>query len=71
VFTPTAQGALANTASASASEIDFDTSNNSATITTIIQPVAPSPVMLDDNLTVSTVLSGLDQPTTLAFIRAK
>ena len=68
VVTPTAQGVLANTASASASETDFDTSNNSATITTIIQPVAPSPVMLDDNLTVSTVLSGLDQPTTLAFI---
>ena len=68
VVTPSAQGVLANTASASATETDFDISNNSSTITTIIQLIAPSPVMLDDNLTVSTVLSGLDQPTTLAFI---
>lgn len=66
--TPTTQGLLANTASATASETDFDTTNNSATITTIVQPLAPAPVMLDDNLTVSTVLSGLDQPTSMEFI---
>ena len=34
----------------------------------MIQPAAASPVMLDDNLTVSTVISGLDQPTSIAFI---
>ena len=68
VVTPTAQGVLANTANASASETDFDTSNNSATITTIIQPVATVTCNAGRNLTVSTVLAGLDQPTTLAFI---
>ncbi|MGI8735240.1 MAG: PQQ-dependent sugar dehydrogenase [Pyrinomonadaceae bacterium] len=65
---PTAQGVLVNSASANASETDFDPNNNSATITTIIQPLALSPVMLDDNLTVSTVLAGLDQPTSMEFI---
>ncbi len=65
---PSTAGSLINTANASASETDFDTSNNSANITTFIQAAAASPQMLDDNLTVSTVLTGLDQPTSLAFI---
>ncbi len=66
--TPTASGQLVNTANASASETDFDAANNSSTITIFIQAAAASPSMLDDNLTVTTVLSGLDQPTSLAFI---
>ncbi|HKG78128.1 MAG TPA: PQQ-dependent sugar dehydrogenase, partial [Pyrinomonadaceae bacterium] len=49
-------------------EPDPDSTNNTASATTLIQPAAPSPIMLDDNLTVSTVISGLDQPTSLAFI---
>src|SRR6185503_6802472 len=61
-------GQITNSATVSASESDFDTSNNTASTTTVIQPAAASPVMLDDNLTVSTVISGLDQPTSLAFI---
>ncbi|MDQ3666920.1 MAG: PQQ-dependent sugar dehydrogenase [Acidobacteriota bacterium] len=70
VVNPPATGSIINTATVSASETDFDTSNNSATITTFIQPFAPSPTMLDDNLVVSTVVTGLDQPTSMAFIGA-
>ena len=68
VVTPSSAGPISNTASANANETDPDTSNNIVTITTLIQPAAPSPVMLDDNLTVSTVIAGLDQPTSMAFI---
>ena len=66
--TPSAPGSIVNNASVTAAETDFDPSNNSASITTFIQAAAVSPQMLDDNLTVTTVVSGLDQPTTLAFI---
>jgi uncharacterized repeat protein (TIGR01451 family) len=65
--TPTAQGQIANSATVSGSETDFNTSNNTASLTTTIQPAASSPVMLDPNLTVSTVITGLNQPTTMAF----
>ena len=68
VVTPASSGQIINSATVSASESDFDTSNNTASTTTLIQPAAASPVMLDDNLTVSTVVSGLDQPTSMAFI---
>jgi uncharacterized repeat protein (TIGR01451 family) len=68
VVTPSAAGQITNTATVSGSESDFDSSNNSASATTLIQPAAPSPVMLDNNLTVSTVITGLDQPTSLAFL---
>ncbi|MBA2528208.1 MAG: PQQ-dependent sugar dehydrogenase [Pyrinomonadaceae bacterium] len=70
VVTPSANGSIINTATTSASETDFDTGNNSATITTFIQPFAPSPSMLDDNLMVSTIVTGLNQPTSMAFIGA-
>jgi uncharacterized repeat protein (TIGR01451 family) len=63
-------GQITNTASANASQTDFDTSNNSATINTLIQPAAVSPTMLDPNLMVSTVVAGLNQPTTIAFLAA-
>ncbi len=69
-ITPTNAGSLVNTASVTASETDFDTGNNSAGITTFIQAANATPQMLDENLTVSTVLAGLDQPTSLAFIGA-
>jgi len=70
VVTPSASGQLSNTAVVSANESDFDTSNNSATITTLVEPAAVSPVMLDSNLTVGTVFSGLNQPTSMAFLGA-
>jgi len=68
VVTPSTPGQIINTASVTANESDFDSTNNTASTTTVIQPAAASPVMLDDNLTVSTVIAGLDQPTSLAFI---
>ena len=68
VVTPSAAGQLTNSAAVTGNEADSDSSNNIAAATTLIQPAAPSPTMLDDNLTVSTVISGLDQPTSLAFI---
>ncbi|HEY0727232.1 MAG TPA: PQQ-dependent sugar dehydrogenase, partial [Pyrinomonadaceae bacterium] len=68
VVTPASPGQIVNTASVTANENDFDSTNNSDSTTTVIQPAAASPVMLDDNLTVSTVISGLDQPTSMAFI---
>ena len=66
--TPSAAGQVVNSATVSGDETDFDSSNNIATVTTLIQPAAISPTMLDDNLTVSTVVAGLDQPTSMAFI---
>jgi uncharacterized repeat protein (TIGR01451 family) len=66
--TPSAQGQITNTATVGATETDYDTSNNTASISTLIQPAAISPTMLDPNLTVSTVVTGLVQPTSLAFL---
>jgi uncharacterized repeat protein (TIGR01451 family) len=68
VVTPSAQGPIVNSATVSASESDFDLTNNSASITTSIQAAAVSPTMVDSNLTVSTVFTGLNQPTSMAFI---
>jgi uncharacterized repeat protein (TIGR01451 family) len=70
VATSSAEGQIVNTASVSASETDSDSSNNSASATTLIQPAAVSPTMLDPNLAVSTVVTGLDQPTSMAFLGA-
>jgi aldose sugar dehydrogenase len=68
VVTPSAPGQITNTAIVSAVQSDFDSSNNTVVTTTLIQAAALSPVMLDDNLTVSTVITGLDQPTSMAFL---
>ena len=68
VVTPSSAGQITNSASVAGSEADSDSTNNTATTTTLIQPAAPSPTMLDDNLTVSSVITGLDQPTSLVFI---
>ncbi len=70
VVTPSAQGQLTNTATVTAGETDANPTNNSSSITTFIQPAATSPSMTDPNLTVSTVVSGLDQPTMMAFLAA-
>ena len=66
--TPSSASQIVNSATAGANETDPDSSNNSASATTLIQPAAPSPIMLDANLTVSTVVTGIDQPTSMAFI---
>ena len=68
VVVPASAGQITNSATVSGSEPDFDSTNNAAAVTTVIQPAASTPTMLDDNLTVSTVIAGLDQPTSMAFI---
>lgn len=68
VVTPSSTGQITNSATVTGAETDSDSVNNTASATTLIQPAAPSPIMLDDNLTVSTVITGLDQPTSMAFI---
>lgn len=70
VVTPSSQGQIVNTATVSATENDFDPSNNSANTSTLVQPASVIPTMLDPNLTVSPVVAGLNQPTTMAFIEA-
>ena len=66
--TPTASGQITNNASVTATEADPDSSNNSASLITVIDAPPPAPILLDQNLTVSTVVTGLAQPTTMAFI---
>lgn len=68
--TPAVAGQLANTVSVGSAEADPDTGNNTATISTIVDPQAAQPLLLDQNLSVRTVASGLNQPTSLAFIGA-
>jgi aldose sugar dehydrogenase len=65
---PSTTGQLSNTASVTSNESDIDLTNNSSSITTFIQTAAVTPTMLDPNLTVSMVVSGFNQPTTIAFI---
>jgi uncharacterized repeat protein (TIGR01451 family) len=68
VVIPGAVGQVPNSATVSSSESDYDGSNNTASITTQVQPAAAAPSMVDPNLTVGTVVSGLDQPVSLAFL---
>src|SRR4029077_15359637 len=68
VVTPTASGQIVNSATVSASETDNDSSNNTASITTQIQPAPGTPSMIDPNLSVHTVLTGLSQPTGIALL---
>ena len=66
--TPTQQGSVGNTATVSSSQSDFDNTNNSSTATLQVLPASASPQMVDSNLTVSTVVQGFNQPTSIAFI---
>jgi uncharacterized repeat protein (TIGR01451 family) len=68
VVVPQSPGQLTNTASVSASEMDPDTSDNSVTIQTNVNAPASGPSMLDPHLSVNTVVSGLSQPTMMAFL---
>ncbi|MEO8433995.1 MAG: PQQ-dependent sugar dehydrogenase [Pyrinomonadaceae bacterium] len=65
---PQSTAQLTNTATVNASETDPDTSNNSSTIVTNVTTQASGPSMLDSNLSVQTVINGLSQPTSMAFI---
>jgi uncharacterized repeat protein (TIGR01451 family) len=70
VVTPTISGQITNTASISGGEADPDTANNSATTTTVVDAPPPSPILLDQNLSVKRIINGLDQPTSMAFLGA-
>ena len=65
---PQAPGQLSNTASVSATEPDTDNTNNTSTIQTTVGPATTGPSLFDSNLSVTTVVSGLSQPTSMAFI---
>jgi aldose sugar dehydrogenase len=68
--TPNVAGQLTNTASVGGAEEDPDTSNNTATISTIVDPQVAAPLLLDQNLAVRTIVSELNQPTSMAFLSA-
>jgi aldose sugar dehydrogenase len=65
---PQAPGVLTNTASVSATEPDSDASDNSVSVQTTVNSPSNGPSMVDPNLFVKTVVSGLSQPTSMAFI---
>ena len=68
VVQPQATGLLSNTATVAASEPDPVPSNNTATVQTEVVAQLSYPVMVDPNLMVRTVVSGLTQPTGIAFL---
>ncbi|HEV7799256.1 MAG TPA: PQQ-dependent sugar dehydrogenase, partial [Pyrinomonadaceae bacterium] len=67
LVTPQSIGQLSNTVSVTASESDPDSSDNSVTIVTQVTTQSSGPSMLDPNLAVHTVISGLSQPTSIAL----
>ncbi|MCA1594501.1 MAG: PQQ-dependent sugar dehydrogenase, partial [Acidobacteria bacterium] len=70
VIQPQAAGPLSNTVSVSASESDPIPADNSATATTVVEQAGIGPRMTVTNLGVRTVVNGLNQPTSMAFIGA-
>jgi len=65
---PQAPGTLTNSASVTATESDSDPSDNSVSLQTTVNSPASGPSMTDPNLSVKTVVNGLSQPTSMAFI---
>lgn len=66
---PTTSGQLQNTAQVGGDQSDPDNSNNSATATNLAQsPGTGSPMMLDSTLTVTPLITGLNEPTGIAFL---
>lgn len=61
-------GVLKATAKVEAAQSDPDTSNNVASVETVVEPQVSDPAMTDPNLIVSTVVSGLEFPTSFAFL---
>jgi uncharacterized repeat protein (TIGR01451 family) len=67
---PAASGTLNTTTTATAFEHDPFPSNNTINVAIPVAPVSAAPSMTVSSLGVRTVVSGLDQPTSLAFIGA-
>jgi aldose sugar dehydrogenase len=66
---PQAPGELRNTATVSSTEEDFDLSNNTATaVTLVVAPPSPTPTLTDPNLAADPVVTGLTEPTGMAFL---
>ena len=68
IVVPQSAGTLTNTASVTAAENDPDGSDNSVSLQTTINTPASGPSLTDPNLSVRTVVTGLSQPTSMAFI---
>ena len=68
IVVPQSAGTLTNTASVAAAENDPDGSDNSVSLQTTINSPASGPSLTDSNLSVRTVVTGLSQPTSMAFI---
>jgi uncharacterized repeat protein (TIGR01451 family) len=68
IVVPQSPGTLTNNANAAASETDPDPSDNSVSLQTTVNSPSSGPAMTDPNLSVKTVVSGLSQPTNMAFI---
>lgn len=68
VVTPLSTGTLTNAASVAANESDPDLTNNTASTTVTVQSASSGPAMVDPTLAVSTVISGLTEPTGMAFL---
>src|SRR5258708_2174257 len=68
VVRPQATGSLSNTATVKANELDPDPSNNTATVEVPVVAQVSPPTAEDPNLAVRTVVSGLTEPTGIAFL---
>lgn len=68
MVTPQGPGELSNTATVRANESDPDPSNNTATAVTTVVPPASGPSLTDPHLALRAVVSGLTDPTGLAFL---
>ncbi|HXN21286.1 MAG TPA: PQQ-dependent sugar dehydrogenase [Candidatus Dormibacteraeota bacterium] len=68
VVSPQAIGVVVDTANVVANEADPDTSNNSATAQTTTQASVSDPVVVDPNLVVGQVVTGLTEPTSMVFL---
>ena len=69
VVRPQAPGELSNTATVSGNEPDPDPSHDTATaVTLVVEPPSPTPMLTDPKLAVSAVVTGLTEPTGMAFL---
>jgi uncharacterized repeat protein (TIGR01451 family) len=64
VVQPQSLGVITNTATVTADGVDA----NSASVDTMVGPQVSPPIVLDENLALRTVISGLTTPTSMAFL---
>ena len=66
--TPASAGTITSTVEVSGDETDPAPGNNTDSLTMSVAPQSQTPSMLDANLSVRTVVSGLNSPTSMAFL---